>query len=252
MPTQQAQPLDRTPDNAPPRRRTASVAVVVLVLITLGWALTRIGGNPPAAAPPAGPPAAAPPATSTTAVPEVSYQDLAGLELPASRTAGPRDTDAGRARGFAHNDIGAAFAAVHLLVRTFPFVGSTVFGPTIAEQVVGKDAAALARITDQAYAQTARPAKVNPGDPLRSEGGWVAGYRLDSPQTPDERTVRVLIRQVADLEAEGFTEYRVHLTWRDGDWRLIAPAWGDWRTAARAMTNADPARYLSYDPGRRA
>ena len=44
-----------------------------------------------------------------------------------------------------------------------------------------------------------------------------------------------------------FTEYAVDLVWLSGDWRLVAPAWGDWRTTARALTRPDPAAYPSYD-----
>ena len=190
------------------------------------------------------------------AAPSVVWEDFAGLDLPISSAAGPHLHAAGRAAGFEHSATGAAFAAVHLMVRTFPFAGSAVFIPTIADQVDGPEAPALARLTKAAYGQVARPAGVKDGEPLRSEGGWVAGYRLDqtdaanSAATSTKHTVRVLIRQVGEAGADGFTEYRVQLAWRDDDWRLIAPPWGDWRSAAVALTTADPARYVSFDPGR--
>lgn len=174
------------------------------------------------------------------------WLDVAGLDVPVHHDAGPTVLAAGRVSGFARTDLGAAFAAVHLLVRTFPFAGSAVFGPTIATQVVGRDAPALARLTEQAYEPAAKAAGVKDGGPIRSEGGVVAGYRLDPTTDDSTRTVRILIHRGGEPDSTGFTEYRVQLTWQTGDWRLIAPAWGDWRNAARPMSSADPAGYRSY------
>ena len=44
-----------------------------------------------------------------------------------------------------------------------------------------------------------------------------------------------------------FTEYVLDLTWVDGDWRLTAPDWGDWRSVATIVERPDPAAYASYD-----
>ena len=258
MTSQSLQPLDHT--EPWPRRRYHRGAVLALVvaLVGVGWFASRLGADPPSSPPPrasASRPAGHPQAAGASGV---VWEDFAGLDLPISSTAGPHLHAAGRAAGFEHSPTGAAFAAVHLLVRTFPFAGSAVFTPTIADQVDGPDAAALARLTRDAYAQVARTGGAKDGEPLRSEGGWVAGYRLDQPATDtadnaaanSKRTVRVLIRQVGEAGADGFTEYRVQLVWRDDDWRIIAPPWGDWRSAAVALSSADPARYISYDPGR--
>jgi hypothetical protein len=249
MPALRLQPLDRDRDADPKNtgRRTVAVMAAVVVL-GAGWLVTQPGRDtsgqtrPPSTT-----------ATSTPATPNaeaVTHHDLAGLLLPISSAAGPHDLRDGRASGFARTDQGAAFAAVHLLVRTFPFVGSAVFEPTIAEQVLGPDAPALARLTSEAYEPAARAAKVQGGAALGSEGGWVAGYRLDPPDPPSSlntQSVAVLLRQSDGPDGAGFVEYRVRLVWQDGDWRLLAPAWGDWRTAAHAMTTADRARYRSYD-----
>jgi hypothetical protein len=241
------------PVDSTPRRRGMLVAAAV-ALVLVGWLATTIGGDPPNDTSPR-PPAARPPASAApSGSPAVTWQDVAGLALPVSAVAGPRDVSPRGARGFAHTDAGAAFAAVHILVRTFPFVGTRVFGPTIAEQVDGRDAAALARLTEQAYQQTAQAARVRDGGPIHSEGGAIAGYRIDDPGTAtagkDAATAYILIRQTGNPEAEGFTEYRVQLVWHEGDWHVIAPAWGDWRNAARAMPSADPAAYSTYDtPG---
>jgi hypothetical protein len=254
--------LHGTPDNTGRRPgRLLAVVAVVLVATATGWLLA---GRPGTGSHPGGPPATAanpaPSGSNDPAAPPdgaVTWQDFAGLDLPISPIAGPRCQAGGRASCFADTDDGAAIAAVHLLVRTFPFAGSAVFTTTIREQVVGPDAATLARLTSEAYAQLAPSAGVTTGAPIPSEGGWVAGFRLDpapaangttgSAPFGDARTVRVLIRQADADGAAGFTEYAVRLVRRDGDWRLVAPGWGDWRTAARAMSAADPARYTTYD-----
>jgi len=88
---------------------------------------------------------------------------------------------------------------------------------------------------------------VKGGEPLRADGGWVAGYRLARTGEPGRRTVRVLMRSTGEGGAVAFTEYAVSLVWHGDDWRLVAPAWGDWRSAATALSRPDPAGYTRYD-----
>lgn len=235
-------------DDAPPTRRprrAVAVALVVSAAVALGWLLTDEGAPTPGAG------TDRPAPTIPAAPSDVTWRDFAGIALPISATDGPKCTDGGRAACFTRTDAGAALAAVHLLVRTFPFAGADVFGPTIRDQVVGPDADAFARLTAEAYAGVAAAAGLEDGAPVPSEGGWVAGYRLD-PQRSNasaaaDRTVRVLIRHEDADGGTGFTEYAVRLQWRDGDWALVAPAWGDWRSSARALGDADRSRYASYD-----
>ena len=243
-----AGPTRATPSGR--HRRGLVSAVAIAVTTALGWWLLQVtasSSGPTAPPPPDSPSTTAGQIAVDPARPDVEWRPLAGLPLPVSRTSGPRCLTAGRAACFSHDQRGAAFAAVHLMVRTFPFAGSAVFGPTIREQVVGRHAAALARLTAQAYQQVARAAGVGDGAPVTADGGWVAGYRADRPEGPDARSIRVLIRQTDDGGVSGFTEYSVALQWRDGDWRLVAPAWGDWRTCARAISSADPDQYSGYD-----
>ncbi len=261
-------------DNRPPhraRRRRVLLAGVALAAgaVLLGWQLSGTPHRPEATA--------APPATSSRQQPVVvspspaaqglTWRDFAGLSLPQSPVYGPRCQTGLRAACFSDDDQGAALAAVQLLVRTFPFAGSAVFTPTIRDQVTGPYAATLLRLTTQAYDQLAPAAGLTNGEPIPSSGGWVAGYHLDptaSPsaqiagtavghgqtvqeQTVQERSVQVLIRQADTDGQSGFTSYDVQLLWRRGDWALVAPAWGDWRSSATAMSTADPAMYATYD-----
>lgn len=233
--------------DVPGRRRWTRLMVLTAAIVAtlLGWSLSeRVN--------PLNDNASQQPARSATngqtppAADTVAWHDFAGLSLPVSQTAGPRCVDGGRARCFARTDDGAALAAVHLLVRTFPFAGSAVFGPTIREQATGPDAEAFARLTTEAYADVAPAAGITDGGPVPSEGGWVAGYRLE-PTDGADQTVAVLIRQTDSDGETGFTEYAVHLRWLRDDWALVAPPWGDWRNAARSVPAPDRDTYLTYD-----
>ena len=57
----------------------------------------------------------------------------------------------------------------------------------------------------------------------------------------------VLFRGVGEGGVLVFTEYTLDLVWQGGDWRLTAPDWGDWRSAAAVVERPDPAAYATYD-----
>ena len=121
------------------------VGVAALVYPAGLWADARLDGDP---TPPAatGTAAAVRPTSTVDSrlLPaEVSWTRLAGVDLPMSPDTGPTQTEGGLARGFAHTPAGAVVAALHLLVRTTPQVGPAVFDPTMTDQVVGCDAAAM-------------------------------------------------------------------------------------------------------------
>jgi hypothetical protein len=234
--------------------KTRCLLVVLIIVIALvGWTVsarsTRSTVTPVAATPESTP---SPERTYGDFNPprpdhNVSWRVFAGISLPISVTAGPYYLSDTRATGFAHTADGAAIAAAQLLVRTFPFAGSDTFKPTIAQQVTGSGAPALARLTQQTYQQAAAAADIRKGAPIRSTDGWVAGYRLDRHKNPTGPNARVDVLIAATGEGSGFTTYRVDLTWQDGDWRLIAPAWGDWRSNAQAVAFPHPASYRDYD-----
>ena len=116
----------------------------------------------------------------------MEWSDFAGLQLPVSSVHGPSCGKGSRAGCFTRDEAGAALAAVHLLVRTFPFAGSDVFTPTIREQVVGDARDQLERQTASGYASHLRDGGVEDGDPLPlGDTGAVAGYRLPDTPTSD-------------------------------------------------------------------
>jgi hypothetical protein len=232
------------------RKRWLAVGVV-LVLISTGWLMSSNTGQKTVT------PVAAPTEVSTSSSDEVftaprpgrdvSWRVFAGLDMPVSATAGPHCLTETRASCFAHTADGAAMAAAQILVRTFPFAGSDTFIPTISEQVTGSGAPALARLTRQTYDQAAKAVKVQDGAPLGSADGWIAGYRLDGNTDPTGPTAKVDVLIMGGGEGLGFTSFDVALTWQNGDWRLVAPTWGDWRSNAHPVRNPYPASYRSYD-----
>lgn len=178
----------------------------------------------------------------------ISWHDLAGIDLPVSTTAGPHCLTPTRATCFAHTEQGAAFAAAHLLVRTFAFTSPNVFGPTITEQVVGADQPGMAQQTQALYAASAIDTGTKNNHPIRTTGTWLVGYR-----TTSSTEVQVLVRQdtVGDPDGDGtprFTDFTVNLVWQQNDWRLIAPPWGDWARAAHEISNPTSQDWTPYGP----
>jgi hypothetical protein len=172
---------------------------------------------------------------------DVSWYPVAGIALPVSQTAGPQCLSKTRAACFARTQDGVAIAAVQILVHTFAGAGPTTFKSTISQQIVGSDADALMRCTEATYLH----AVSRIGECPSSSGGCgrAVGYRLDHQPGPASVTaVRVLLAQES-----GFTEYALRLVWRRGDWRLLAPANGDWRSSAHVRTARETLGYRTYD-----
>jgi hypothetical protein len=155
---------------------------------------------------------------------DLRFVAVAGVRLPASPTAGPRNSAGGLARGFARDPAGVVLAAAHLLVRVHPQVGADVFGPTLAGQVIGPHAAALSANVERSYRQLLTGWPVPYGQPAGRLGFRVAGFALDA-YTPDQAGVRLLLEvPTAGGPVLGATSLR--LGWHRGDWALVAPAGG--------------------------
>jgi len=236
------------------RRVVALTATSAMLAAVIGAAAhARLGGDrstvdPPAEGPAAAEvPAAAPP--SAGAMPDdVTWAEVCGLHLPASTQFGPRDTEAGRARGFAHEPAGAVLAALHLTARVSPQTGPHVFVPTLREQVTGPDAAAFADAVHTGYEQTREARQVPYGQPLCPIYASVRGYRLDS-YADAAATVRLLI----EAPGEGgprMAAALVALAWLGGDWQLVAPPRGDWATVRTILPSSAAANFTPL-PARR-
>jgi hypothetical protein len=190
---------------------------------------------PPIPDSPAGPPA------------DLRWRNTAGVSLPVSEQAGPRDTSAGLARGFAHDQAGAVLAAVHILVRVAPNVGASVFDPTLRSQVVGPDAPALRERVAREYDELRGQAGMAYGQPVGRLYAILRGYQLIS-YDPAAVTLQVLTEVDAGQPAPLLTASQVQLSWTGTDWALVAPPGGSFDTVV--TTVADPAGFESLTPNR--
>lgn len=179
---------------------------------------------------------------------DLTWVAVAGLDLPVSATAGPRDLAGGRAQQFAQTPSGAVLAALHLLVRTSPQVGPRVWGPTLREQVVGPDVAAYVDAVNQDYAAGREQLQVPHGDPLAPIYASIAGVRIDA-YSPQAASLRLLIEAPDGDGGVARAATVVQVSWSGSDWHLIAPPQGDWSTV-RALVGPSVVRGYTPLPGR--
>jgi hypothetical protein len=214
-----------------------ALVLVVVAGVVGGAAFSlRRNGQQSAATPAAAAPL--PPQTTAPAPPALRWVELAGVALPVSSTDGPRDLRDGLARGFSETQFGAALAAVHLVVRTSPSVGSAIARPTLETQVVGPNQPSLmSSVIEQVTDDGRRPATAR-------VVGYVPTYLSNGSANVD----LVLSSDELALRRQ-FLSVRVSLQWSDDDWRLVAPPQEDW---AAVTTGIDvlPADLRPYGGGR--
>jgi hypothetical protein len=178
---------------------------------------------------------------------DVTWVSVAGVALPVSATAGPRDQRDGLARAFAHTPAGAVMAAVHLLVRTTPQAGPAVFGPTLRDQVVGDHAAAMRTFVADSYRQLAGDATDDA--PVGTLPAALAGIRVDS-YTDQSAALDLLTTAVDATGSPRFAATTIQVAWTGTDWALVAPEHGRWDSAVRSVTPAQAAAYPPLAEGR--
>jgi len=158
-----------------------------------------------------------------------------GIELPGSHAAGPHDTRAGLASGFADTPRGALLAAINIAVRTAAQWGPATFKPTITRQVTGPDTTALLRAEENAYLQSRATANGRGQKPRRLHA-VEAAYRF-IVYSLAAATVDIVTAGPGTGGATALTATRITVVWRRGDWRVLAPPGGDWRNAATAISS---------------
>jgi hypothetical protein len=175
---------------------------------------------------------------------DTTWQRVAGVALPVSAAAGPRDQRGGLVRGFTHTPAGAVFAALHLLVRTTPQVGPAVFVPTLRDQVVGEHAQAMRAAVAVDYRQLAGAGTGGPVGPLPAA---LAGARL-AAYTDTDAAVDLLTTAVDATGTARYAATTVHVTWTGGDWALIAPPGGRWDSVVTPVGVEQAAAYPPLGP----
>ncbi|MGW5083052.1 hypothetical protein [Micromonospora echinospora] len=185
------------------------------------------------------------PGSETQRLTDLEWVDVAGVSVPVSSRSGPRITDGGQARGFAHDQVGALLAAVHIVVRINPQVGPAVFGPTLRDQVVGPHAAAMRVQVAQAYDELR--AQLD-GQPLGRLNAILRGYRIVSYRD-DEAAVRLLTEAPGANGVPLLVVAEVRVRWTGSDWALLAPAGGTFEQTVMAASDADTATFIPFAVG---
>jgi hypothetical protein len=228
------------------RRLILPAAAVAVILLGTGLAFA-LTGRPPASrnpapaatASPAG--AAGPGSQGQPQVPRVSLASVRwtgfyGVELPVSGQAGPYDTSAGVAAGFAHSPLGALLAAVNIGVRANAQWGPRIFGTVIRGQVTGPDAAALLAGCQAAYDQAAQSDGVTGEQPLGAVDVTEQAFRWIT-YTPAAAILDLVSAGPGASGATVHASVQMEVIWDGGDWKVVAPPGGDWGNSATELSS---------------
>lgn len=189
------------------------------------------------------------PGTSAPLPADLSATQMFGVAVPTSAVAGPHHAVGGSAGGFSRDRGGAVIAAVNLLLRVTPQVGSTVFIPTLATQVSGPNAAALRDQIAVQYQQLCAQAGVAPGGPVGTLTAMFVGYQI---RLYSDTTVLLAVLTGADRPGAEplYIATVVQLAWVIGDWTLVAPAGGVWDQSVTEIAAADIGAFNPFTAGR--
>lgn len=165
---------------------------------------------------------------------DAHWRDFHGIGLPYSAANGPGETSGERAHGFADTAGGAVFAAVHIGVRANAQWGPGVFEPTIDHQIDGPDKTTLLDQTESAYEDLAGKSGVASGGPVGRAYAVEEAFRVES-FSRDAATVDIVTAGPGDDGTTVRAATRIQLTWRDHDWRVLAPPGGDWGASAHTI-----------------
>lgn len=179
---------------------------------------------------------------------EVTWSRYCGVDLPHSQRHGPSGSEGDRRYGFARTAGGAVVAAAHLLVQVSPQTGPEVFAGTVAEQVVGPDADALAQAVHAGYEQAVEAAQVPYGQPTCPIYARLAGFVVDS-HTENAASLRLLVAGPGQDGSPQWASLLVQLSWDGGDWRLVAPPLGDWSRVSTLVPASAVESFTPLGPG---
>jgi len=209
----------------------AAAAAVIFLGTGLAFALT---GRPPASPRPAAMATASP--ACAVSLDSVRWSSFYGVELPVSAQAGPYDTSAGVAAGFAHTPLGALLAAVNIGVRANAQWGPRIFTTVIRGQVTGPDAAALLTGCQAAYDQAAQSDEVTGGQPLGTVDVTEQAFRWIT-YTPAAAILDLVSAGPGGNGATVRASVQMEVVWDGGDWKVVAPPGGDWGNSAAELSS---------------
>ena len=190
----------------PTTSRTAvwvGLAVVLVALLAAGaYFLGRGDGGTASDSP------------TVSMTPVISWSIVGGNEpVPASPVAGPRDIGGGLAKGFSHDALGAALAAVNISSRLASEVGPQVYEATAREQCFGDVDTALNQIRNS-YSN-APPGAAKPSEIwYRVVGGDPRG---------DLVLMSIALKTPESVERGGYAGLDMTMRWDAGDWKVQIP-----------------------------
>jgi hypothetical protein len=152
-----------------------------------------------------------------------------GAPVPESASDGPSKLTSSTASGFTDTESGAVLAAVNITVRTSGQLGPAVFSPTITSQVTGEWQETLMGAAWQEYQESGSQSA--DGAPSAKATMTVTGFKIGS-WSPGSAAVTLAV----DADSARYEEVTVpvKLTWTGGDWRLVAPASGQYAATPAA------------------
>jgi hypothetical protein len=157
----------------------------------------------------------------------LKFEHFHGSRVPVSPLYGPKRHSDTQASGFAHNTGGAVMAAVHLGMRASAQAGPDTYGPTVEKQMTGDTTTYLAEL-DKSYQEARESSGLPDGEPLRIYT-QVIGYAPPAADPGgDEATVTLLVRGPNRSGGTIMGDFPVTMEWADGDWKMMAPAGGEW------------------------
>jgi len=190
----------------PTKSRTpvwVGLAIVLVALLATGAYF--LGRNDSGAAPAGG--------ATTSTDPAISWSIVGDEPVPASPVAGPRNTAGGLAKGFTHDALGAAIAAVNISFRLASEVGPQVYEATAREQCFGDVENEIEQIRNSfsnAPPGAAKPSSI-----------W---YQVASGDpTGDLALIAIAAKTPQSVERGGYARLEMTMRWVDGDWKLQVP-----------------------------
>ncbi len=189
------------------------------------------------------------PGTAAPMPADLLVAHIDGVDVPVSALDGPHRTGRGLASGFGHDRAGAVIAAANLVLRVAPQVGPAVFRPTLRSQVTGPNARVFTDQVEAQYQQLCAEAGIRPGGPVGQLAASFTGYRITLYSTTTALLSLLLAANQAGQPPLNAAVV-VQVAWVGGDWRLVAPAGGDWTPAVSQVPDTGVASFNPFAPGR--
>lgn len=190
----------------PTKNRTllwVGLAVVLLLVLALGaYVLGRSDGGTAVSSGP-----------SASTSPAISWSIVGDEPVPASPVAGPRNSAGGLAKGFTHDTLGAALAAVNIGTRLASEAGPQVYEATAREQCFGDVDSEIEQIRDSVSTDPPAAAKYSEV--------W---YKVASGDPAGDLVLMsIAVKTPQSTAGGGFAALDATMRWVDGDWKMQVP-----------------------------